>query len=285
MSEEALPDPAAFYDAYGAAEWDRLGESIDGRLEFERTVTHLDERLPPDGHVLDAGGGAGRYAVWLAERGYEVTLVDLSEAQLRIADRELADRGLRSRVALARGTVDDLALGTDAFDATCCLGGPLSHLLEADDRSRAAAELRRVTRPGGPVFASVMGRLGAVQLFLLTGQQLGLLPELMETGDYDADLLARHGYDGGFTATHYFRAAEFESLLADAGLAVETVAGLEGLASPFHDGKLRENVADATDSERAALRAVVHETAGERAVADCSVHMLAVATVPDGNSV
>jgi SAM-dependent methyltransferase len=281
MAEESLPDPATFYDAYGSEEWDRLGESIDGRLEFERTATHLEERLPAGGHVLDAGGGAGRYAIRLAEQGYEVTLVDLSDEQLRIAERELADRGLRSRVALARGTINDLGIETAAFDATLCLGGPLSHLLDPADRARAVAELRRVTRPGGPVFASVMGRLGAIQLFLLSGQQLGLLPELLETGDYDQELLARHDYEPVFTETHYFRADELEELLADAGLAVETVAGLEGLASPFHDAGIRGNVADATDGERDALREVVHGTATERAVADCSVHMLAVATVPE----
>lgn len=269
-------DPQTFYDEYGRDEWTRLEESVDGRLEFDRTVATLDETLPEGGSVLDAGGGAGRYSIWLAERGHEVTLLDLSREQVRLAREQVERHGVAENVTLSQGTITDLGFDANAFDATCCLGGALSHVLDAGDRRRAAAELRRVTAPDAPVFVSVMGRLGAVQLYLLTGHHLEALPELLEHGDYDADLLEPHGYDNEFTATHFFRRDELDSLLMAAGVTVTDVVGLEGLASPFHDAGIRENVADVSDGERAALERAVRETNGESAVADLSVHMLAV---------
>lgn len=269
-------DPAAFYDAYGASEWDRLADGIDGRLEFECTVEELARTLPRNGRVLDAGGGAGRYTAWLAERGYDVTLLDVSGGQLGVAREKLAERDLLADVQLLRGSITDLPLPGDAFDATCCLGGPLSHVLDADDRERAVRELRRVSTPDAPVFASVMGLLGALQLYLVTGHNLAALPELARHGDYDDALLGAHGYENEFTATHFFRRDELRALLEDAGIAVDHVIGLEGLASPFHDDALHERLDDSSMAEREALVRTVQATNDDPVVADLSIHMLAV---------
>ena len=35
--------------------------------------------FPEGGSALDLAGGAGRNAIWLAQRGWEVTLIDISE--------------------------------------------------------------------------------------------------------------------------------------------------------------------------------------------------------------
>ena len=41
--------------------------------------------LPRSGRALDLAGGAGRHAIWLAQRGLHVTLVDISEVALELA--------------------------------------------------------------------------------------------------------------------------------------------------------------------------------------------------------
>lgn len=206
-----------------------------------------------------------------------MTLVDLSPGQLVVARERIREHGVESSVTLAQGTITDLGLSANVFDATCCLGGPLSHVLEESDRERAVRELRRVSTRDAPVFVSVMGLLGAVQLYLLTGHNLEALPELLEGGDYDADLLEPYGYENEFTATHFFRRAELESLLERAGLDPVTTTGLEGLASPLHDSRFETRLDELSDAERAALEETVRLTGGERPVADLSVHMLAVA--------
>ena len=49
---------------------------------------------PAGGKALDVAGGSGRHALWLAERGFAATLVDVSEAGLQIARDEAAARRL-----------------------------------------------------------------------------------------------------------------------------------------------------------------------------------------------
>ncbi len=48
-------------------------ERADSQIEKLRTQELLHRYLPPPpGLILDIGGGAGVYAFWLAERGYQV---------------------------------------------------------------------------------------------------------------------------------------------------------------------------------------------------------------------
>ncbi|OIB57113.1 class I SAM-dependent methyltransferase [Natrialba sp. SSL1] len=291
---DTIEETQAFYDEYGTDEWDRLATGIDGALEFSETVDTLASTLPSSGRVLDAGGGAGRYSRWLAARGHDVTLLDLSRGQLSVAVDRFGDADIDgdgdsgvdadtaasvdtvSTVSPVQGSITDLGLPANTFDAVCCLGGPLSHLLDEGDRVQAVRELRRVAKPNAQVVVSVMGLLGAVQLYLLSGHNVAALPNLLKHGDYDSALLKRHGYENEFTATHFFRRDELESLLATAGIQVETVRGLEGLASPFHADHIQQVGGELTDDERQALTDVVARTNDDPIVADLSIHMLAV---------
>ena len=45
----------------------------------------LVDQLPPTGRALDVAGGTGRNAVWLAQRGLDVTLADISSVGLEQA--------------------------------------------------------------------------------------------------------------------------------------------------------------------------------------------------------
>lgn len=54
----------------------------------------LDPLLPRAGRALDVGGGGGRHALWLARRGLDVTLVDLSDVALARARGAAQSEGL-----------------------------------------------------------------------------------------------------------------------------------------------------------------------------------------------
>jgi len=48
-----------------------------GMLEFARMQELLARSLPsPSGVILDVGGASGKYSIWLAQKGYEVHLID-----------------------------------------------------------------------------------------------------------------------------------------------------------------------------------------------------------------
>ncbi len=54
----------------------------------------LDDLLPRRGRALDVAGGSGRHALWLARRGLEVTLADVSDVALERAAATARSEGL-----------------------------------------------------------------------------------------------------------------------------------------------------------------------------------------------
>src|SRR5919201_700565 len=154
--------PPAGFDPAIAAFYERAPEELRlehgaFRLEAARTRELIERHAPPaPADVLDVGGAAGAYALWLAERGYRVHLLDavprlVEEARRRAAR---ASRGLAScRVGDARALP-----AADESVALVLLLGPLYHLIDAGDRRRALLEARRVLRPGGVLVAAGISR-------------------------------------------------------------------------------------------------------------------------------
>jgi len=271
-------DPRRYYANNAEREWERLEETPVKGLELEGTLATLDEHLPDAGRVLDAGGGPGRYAVELAERGYDVSHLDPTPELVAVAREKAADADLADAVDHRLGDVRRLPYPDDTFDATCCLGGVLSHVVEEAERRAAAAELRRVTRPGGPVFVAVIGRLGAVRYGVKNGAGGDADPadwrvteHVLETGDYTEGVVERFGAAEGWAENHTFRVDELEALLSDAGLAPETVVALEGIFSNLHD-----ELADADEAAVDAVRRIAESLRHDRAVADVSEHFMIV---------
>ena len=60
-------------------------------------VAQIVDAFPP-GRALDLGAGEGRHAIWLAERGWQVTAVDFAEAGLERGRREAVERGVADAI-------------------------------------------------------------------------------------------------------------------------------------------------------------------------------------------
>jgi len=97
----------------------------------------------PCDRLLDAGCGAGRLAVRLADHAQRVTGLDLSETMLKLAKTRCAAADLHS-VTWERGNVYNLPFAASAFD--CVVTTSVLHLIDLD---HALPELKRVVRPGG----------------------------------------------------------------------------------------------------------------------------------------
>ena len=146
-------DAVAAYYAQGI-ERDRLASGA-GALELIRTQTVLERVLPaPPATVADIGGGPGRYAVWLAERGYHVHLVDPVPLHVEQAREAALARPGATLASAEVGDARSLSIPDTSVDAVLLLG-PLYHLTERADRVRALTEARRAgVRPAlhRPVF-------------------------------------------------------------------------------------------------------------------------------------
>ncbi|MEQ8791077.1 MAG: methyltransferase domain-containing protein [Pirellulaceae bacterium] len=57
-------------------------------------LTALEQQLPMSGRALDIAGGGGRHAIWLARRGLDATVVDISQAGLAIAEARARAAGV-----------------------------------------------------------------------------------------------------------------------------------------------------------------------------------------------
>ncbi len=95
------------------------------------------------GRALDVGCGEGRNALWLAERGWQVTAIDFSSVAIDKAKRIAALRGLQ-----VQWRVDDVSqcvITPGSFDLVAVLYLHTS----AEDRSRWLANLSQALCSGG----------------------------------------------------------------------------------------------------------------------------------------
>jgi tellurite methyltransferase len=74
-------------------------------------LTGLDDLLPRRGRALDVAGGLGRHALWLATRGLDVTVTDVSDTGLALARGEAERRGVSITTDLRDLESDGLPAG------------------------------------------------------------------------------------------------------------------------------------------------------------------------------
>jgi len=174
--------PEQFYD-HAAARYDRCkADRVAARIWLD-VVLEATEYLPlgpKPWRVLDAGGGTGRVGVALAERGHEVVVADLSAKMLQVAHDKARQAGVVSRINTVKADICDLSeLADDRFDLALALGDPLSY---CDDAARGLAELHRVTRKGGMLFAEVENRFTAARSAGRRGRGWAELGDVLRTG-------------------------------------------------------------------------------------------------------
>lgn len=264
------PNIAAFYAQ--APEEGRL-TSGDGLLEWLRTRELIERHAPaPPAVVLDVGGAAGVYALWLADRGYTVHLVDASPRLVAEAQRRSDGRLASCQVGDARR----LEFADQTADVVLMLG-PLYHLTHADDRARALAEAKRVLKPGAWLFAAVISRWASA----LDGLARNLLRDERFQSIMARDLAeGQHRNPTGrpdyFTTAYFHRPDEILAEAEAAGFPSPRVFGIEG------PGWLLADVADRMSDEgrRHDLLKVARLLESEPALLGVSAHLLAVAQRP-----
>src|SRR6516225_3366703 len=113
------------------------------QLEFARTKDVVLRYLPPlPATILDVGGAAGAYALWLAERGYQVHLIDPVPRLVDEAQRRSDASPIRIRTCQV-GDARELKFNDGVADGVLLLG-PLYHLTDTAERLCALREVYRV---------------------------------------------------------------------------------------------------------------------------------------------
>jgi ubiquinone/menaquinone biosynthesis C-methylase UbiE len=246
-----------------------------GPFQLEQARTReLIQRVapPPPAIVVDVGGAAGAYALWLAAAGYAVHLVD-PMPRLVAEARQRSDAAKHPLASCSIGDARALELRDASADVVLMLG-PLYHLTDGADRARALREAARVLKPGGWLFAAAISRWGSA----LDGLARDLLSDPQFAAIVQQDLRdGQHRNPTGrldyFTTSYFHRPDELEEEVAASGLALQAVYGIEGPGWILPD--VAERMAD--DGRRAGLMDVARMLETEPAVRGCSAHLLAVA--------
>ena len=116
------------------------------KIEFLVTKEYIDKYLKNGDKILEIGAGTGRYSLYYASRGYDVTSIEYVQHNLDIL-RSKIDDGMNIRAE--QGDAVDLSrFKDDTFDMTLVLG-PLYHLYDDNDINKAISEAIRVTKKDG----------------------------------------------------------------------------------------------------------------------------------------
>jgi ubiquinone/menaquinone biosynthesis C-methylase UbiE len=273
MTMELRPEIRNYYEQ--APEAERL-QTGPFQLEFERTKELIGARLPkPPAAVLDVGGGPGTYALWLAELGYEVHLIDPVSHLVSQAGRR-SDAAARRIASCSLGDARALKWDDESVDVILELG-PLYHLIHPEERAGALKEALRVLRPGGNVFVAGISRFASA----LDGLCRDLLADITFQGIVKADLedgIHRNvtGQLEYFTTAKFHRPEELEVEVAVAGFADVEVFGIEGPGWMLPD--FEERWAD--PRRRQDLLEIARRLEREPSVQGISAHLLAVGKKP-----
>jgi SAM-dependent methyltransferase len=250
-------------------------DSPHGTIEFERTQDILGRYLPPPPAVIaDIGGGPGRYAVWLAARGYRVYHRDLVDLHVQQLLDELARHpGLAIDTAI--GDARQLDLPDVSMDAVL-LFGPLYHLPRRRDRLQVLLEAKRIVRPEGLIFAAAISRWAARLDAIIAQKLYERMPETLdEVVDIERTGWMKPLFPGSFTGYSH-RPRQLSAEARDAGLHVLRIVGIESVAFLLTD--LAERVA-----EPRALQVLLDSAQALESVPELlgvSPHLLTVAQRP-----
>ncbi|MBU2222814.1 MAG: methyltransferase domain-containing protein [Gammaproteobacteria bacterium] len=135
------------FDSIAAKFQQNIYQTSKGRLRQLVLQRDLAEFLPlaQPTQVLDVGAGQGQLALWLAGRGHQVCLSDLSLEMLNMAKTRAAELALESQVSFAHSGLQQLVLEQQQYPVVLCHA-----VLEwLANPAEAVAELFKLVAPGG----------------------------------------------------------------------------------------------------------------------------------------
>jgi SAM-dependent methyltransferase len=143
-------DEAAFVEDFWTKQWQDLGSPADvsaiARREEYRLMAPCLHRLSPGSRILDGGCGLGEWTVFLAQQGFDVTGLDISEATIARLTTWFPTSTFR------HGDLRRTNFPDSSFDAYFSWG-TFEHF--ENGLGDCVAEASRLVRSGGWLFVSV----------------------------------------------------------------------------------------------------------------------------------
>lgn len=184
----------------------RLNHSKAARVEFLTTVHYIEKYLKKGDKILDIGAGAGEYSLYFARKGYEVSALELADANIAAFRKKLTPD---DTIDLVQGNALDLSRYDDKSFDIVLLFGPLYHLKKDGDKQKCIREAKRVCKDGGKLFFAFISN----DFIFLTELEYDF--HYFSIGDYDKETFRLHDFPFVF---HTVDAAR--KLLADGDVSI-----------------------------------------------------------------
>ncbi len=167
------------FEALASRWWDLEGEFKPLHEINPLRTNYIDLQVNLAGKtVLDVGCGGGILAEAMAQRGAEVTGIDMGEANLNIAKLHALESAVQ--VKYQHISVEELAAqAPESFDVVTCL----EMLEHVPDPASIIAACARLVKPGGKLVFSTINRNPKAYLFAVLGAEY--LLRLVPTGTHD----------------------------------------------------------------------------------------------------
>lgn len=137
-----------FYNNYN--ENDRLKKKSH-LPEYLITMKYIERYLTSNSKILEIGAGTGRYSIALADKGYDVTAVELVPNNIKIMKKKVR---AEHNIKIYEGNACNLSfMESDTYDIVLLLG-PMYHLFNDDDKHSAISEAIRVAKKGGIIYSA-----------------------------------------------------------------------------------------------------------------------------------
>ena len=174
MSINVDPAELAKFESVADKWWDKSGEFKPLHEINPLRLDYINERSAlTEKRILDVGCGGGILSEGLAQRGADVTGIDLAEANLVTARQHAEENNLN--INYQNIAVETLAAEQPgSFDIVTCLE-MLEHVPDPASVVQACATL---VKPGGHIFFSTINRNPKSYLFAIVGAEyvLNLVP-------------------------------------------------------------------------------------------------------------
>jgi 2-polyprenyl-3-methyl-5-hydroxy-6-metoxy-1,4-benzoquinol methylase len=141
-------------------EWDQIYrkyqlESLGWELGKPRPilVEFVERGLIKNGKALDLCCGAGTNTIYLAEKGFDVTGIDVSQRAIQYARAKA--QHTKAQINFVRQSFVELAFGDEEFDFVFDMG--CFHHVEIADRHKFIEGVHRVLKEGGDYMLTCFG--------------------------------------------------------------------------------------------------------------------------------
>jgi 2-polyprenyl-3-methyl-5-hydroxy-6-metoxy-1,4-benzoquinol methylase len=200
------------------------------KIEFLTSVNVLDKILDNNSRILDLGAGTGAYSFYFANKGHEVTAVDLTPRNVELINSKINDN---LKLSACVGNATDLSqFETNFFDSVLCFG-PMYHLISESDRRSCISECLRVLKPNGSLAVAYINKYSVIPM--LVRKEQAFIKESVIHKVVSKGVIKAGDPDCFWTDAFFTTPDDLENYLTDFGVKVIDHLGTDGLSHTLSD--------------------------------------------------